>query len=64
MESTFESQCREYQRQQTEAGSRAQAALDKMAANMQKVTKHPIRSGRLYPLVEGKTGKITQFYER
>lgn len=64
MARSFEEKCRIYKQQQTVSGKRTQTALDEMANRLQKVTNRPVPSGRMIPLVEHGTGKITDFIER
>lgn len=64
MAKSFEEKCRIYKQQQTVSGKRTQTALDEMANKLQKVTNRPVPSGRMIPLVEDGTGKVTDFIER
>ena len=61
---SFEEQCDIYRKQQTVSGRVTQQSLDSMVRKMSKVTGHQLLSGRLEPLVDGRTGEVTRFIER
>ena len=55
-----------YQYQQTEAGKRTVQMLEQLKSQYCKNLKIPpsqIRTGKLIPLVNGKTGKVDRFIE-
>lgn len=64
MEKTFAEQCEIYKRQQTVAGKRTQEALYQMVLKMEKKTGVSLNSGKLEPITNLYTGKITGFIER
>lgn len=64
MEKTFSEQCEIYRQQQTIAGKRTQEALYQMVLKMEKKTGVSLNSGKLEPIINLYTGKITGFIER
>lgn len=64
MARSFEEKCRIYKQQQTVAGKRTQEALYQMVLKMEKKTGVSLNSGKLEPIINLYTGKITDFIER